>query len=132
MLGAQPLQIGRLWGMIIPPQLGHEDMLILVEKTTEHKTDSFSTLEVKTEEMETPRPTIDVTNLDSPRSLEKERKKALRSRIPRVSPRANVVVARYRNRQRDLLGESNDDPDPYDPTYIFFVNSVKNDDRLGR
>ena len=107
-------------------------MLILVEKTTEHKTDSFSSPELKVEEMETPRPTIDVDNLGSPRSLDKERKKALRSRIPRVSPRANVVVARYRNRQRDLLGESDDDPDPYDPTYVFFVNSEKNDDRLGR
>lgn len=82
--------------------------------------------------MDTPRPTIDVENLDSPRSLDKERKKALRSRIPRVSPRAYTIVARYRDRQRDLLSDSDDDPDPYKPTYIFFVNSLKNDERLGR
>jgi hypothetical protein len=108
-------------------------MFILVKEVTEHKTDSFSTGQVKTEEMETPRPTIEVNDLDSPKSLSQERKKALRSRIPRVSPRAYVVVARYRTRQRDLLGgESDDDPDPYDPAYIFFVNNLKNDDRLGR
>lgn len=119
--------------MIAPPQLGQTDMFILVKEVTQHKTDSFSAVEVKVEEMITPRPTIDVDNLESPKSLNRERKKALRSRIPRVSPRANVVVARYRTRQRDLLGgESDDDPDPYDPAYIFFVNSLKNDDRLGR
>lgn len=105
-------------------------MLILVKKTTEHKTDSFST-DPKAEEMDTPRPTVDVENLDSPKSLGKERKKALRSRIPRVSPRAYVVVSRYRNRQRDMLSDTDDDPDPYDPSYIFFVKSEKND-LLGR
>ncbi len=104
-----------------------------MKEVTEHKTDSFSTGEVKAEEMTTPRPTIDVDNLDSPKSLGEQRKKALRSRIPRVSPRAYVVVSRYRERQRKLLGdESDDDPDPYDPSYIFFVNNLKNDDRLGR
>lgn len=82
--------------------------------------------------MDTPRPTLDVDNLDPPRSLEKERKKALRSRIPRVSPRAYTVVARYRDRQRDLLSDSDDDPDPYKPTYIFFVKSLKNEPLLGR
>ncbi len=108
-------------------------MFILVKEVTEHKTDSFSTGQVKMEEMTTPRPTVDVDNLDSPKSLNTERKKALRSRIPRVSPRAYVVVARYRDRQRKLLGdESDDDPDPYDPSYIFFVNNLKNEDLLGR
>jgi hypothetical protein len=82
--------------------------------------------------METPRPVIDVDNLDSPRSLKDERKKALRSRIPRVSPRAYTVVSKYRSRQRDRLEESDEDPDPYKPTYIFFVNSEKNEGRLGR
>lgn len=129
------MQMGRLWGTIVPPQLGQSDMFILVKEVTEHKTDSFSTPESKAEEMETPRPTIEVNNLDSPKSLNAERKKALRSRIPRVSPRAYVVVSRYRNRQRKLLGdESDDDPNPYESSYIFFVNNEKNDDdaRLGR
>jgi hypothetical protein len=110
-------------------------MFILVKEVTQHKTDSFSAVEVKVEEMITPRPTIDVDNLESPKSLNRERKKALRSRIPRVSPRAYVVVSRYRDRQRKLLGdESDDDPNPYESSYIFFVNNEKNDDddRLGR
>jgi hypothetical protein len=61
-------------------------------------------------------------------------KKALRRpNSARVSAGVCQWRTRYRERQRKLLGdESDDDPDPYDPSYIFFVNNLKNEDLLGR
>lgn len=66
-----------------------------------------------------PRPTLDVVNLDSPKSLLKKRRRALKKAIPR-DKEARKVVSRLRRRQNRALGSRDDDPDPYDPSYIFY------------
>ncbi len=67
-----------------------------------------------------PRPTLDVTNLDSPRTLLKKRRRAMKRAMNR-NKKASAVVAKYRRKQRRLSGESDvSDPDPYDSDYIFY------------
>ena len=66
------------------------------------------------------RPTLDLDNLDSPSSLVKSRRRALKRAMSRTT-RASEVVSKYRRKQRRLLdGESESDPDPYDPYYVFY------------
>jgi hypothetical protein len=66
------------------------------------------------------RPTLDLDNLESPSSLVKSRRRALKRAMLRTS-RASDVVSKYRRKQRRLLdGESDSDPDPYDPYYVFY------------
>ena len=66
------------------------------------------------------RPTLDVTNLDSPKSLREERRRALKRAMKRNS-KTSEAVSKYRRKQRRLLdGESDSDPDPYSPDYIFY------------
>jgi hypothetical protein len=36
------------------------------------------------------------------------------------SPEAARILSRHRRRQTRRLGERDDDPDPYEPSYIFF------------
>jgi hypothetical protein len=75
-----------------------------------------------------PRPTLDVTNLDSPRTLLKKRRRAMKRAMHR-STKASSVVSKYRRKQRRLLdGDSDSDPDPYDSEYIFFcLEGVRED-----
>ena len=70
--------------------------------------------------METPRPTLDVTNLDSPESLRKKRKTMLKDAMGKPHRDAGRVVTKYRSRQTKLLGERDEDPHPYSPTYVFY------------
>lgn len=66
------------------------------------------------------RPTLDITNLDSPRTVQKKRQRDMKRAIRR-DKNATTVVSKYRRKQRRLLdGDSDSDPDPYDPDYIFF------------
>ena len=66
------------------------------------------------------RPTLDVDHLESPKSLIKERRRVLKRAMAR-STKASDAVSRYRRKQRRLLdGESDSDPDPYSPDYIFY------------
>lgn len=68
-----------------------------------------------------PRPTLDVVNLDSPRRLQRHRRRAMKVVIPREEKKlASRVVSRYRRQQRRLLGEKDSDPDPYDSDYVFY------------
>jgi hypothetical protein len=68
-----------------------------------------------------PRPTLDVVNLESPRRVYRERRKAMKLELPKEEKkRASRVVARYRLKQKKLLGKTDVDPDPYDSDYIFF------------
>ena len=67
-----------------------------------------------------PRPTLDVLNLESPHELRKKRKAAMKKAMGPVGPIATRVVSKYRARQTKLLGESEEDPYPYSPTYIFY------------
>ena len=70
--------------------------------------------------METPRPTLDTLNLHSPESLRKKRRSALKHALGKLHPDAGRVVTKYRSRQAKLLGERDEDPHPYSPTYVFY------------
>jgi RNA-splicing ligase RtcB len=70
--------------------------------------------------METPRPILDVENLDSPDTLRKKRKSAMKKALGSTGSSAGRVVSKYRARQTKLLGESDEDPYPYSPKYIFY------------
>ena len=68
-----------------------------------------------------PRPTLDVINLDSPKTLMKKRRGDLKRALPRKDDKVRKVLRRYRRRQARELDESDtSDPDPYDPAYIFY------------
>lgn len=77
--------------------------------------------------METPRPTLEVTNLTSPPALRskrradwKKRMKAAIAKPPEHTRQCSNLLSRYRKRQTKLLGESDEDPCPYKPTYVFY------------
>jgi hypothetical protein len=68
-----------------------------------------------------PRPTLDVVNLESPRRLQRHRRRAMKVVLPRAEKKmASRVVSRYRRQQRRLSGEKESDPDPYDSDYVFY------------
>lgn len=75
------------------------------------------------------RPTIDP---DSPVSsmVKKLRANCMKQRMPKYAKhdyaKMYYVMYKYRKRQRQLL-EDNDieDPDPYDPTYVFYCFTGK-------
>jgi hypothetical protein len=67
------------------------------------------------------RPTLDVINLDSPRRVYRERRRAMKLDIPKQDKKlATRVVSRYRRKQKRLIGKTVDDPDPYDSDYVFY------------
>lgn len=75
----------------------------------------------------TPRPTLDVTNLDSPRSLHSHRKRTMRRILKaaldfskKEKKVISKIISRLRRRQKRYLGTKDSDPDPYDPDYIFY------------
>lgn len=74
-----------------------------------------------------PRPTVDVTNLDSTRRLRSHRRKVMKRILKafmdlskQEKKSVSKVVSWYRSRQKKLLGETDSDPNPYDSTYIFY------------
>lgn len=67
-----------------------------------------------------PRPKLDVMNLSSPAELTKQRKAVFKKALGPVGPIASRVLSKYRARQTKLLGESDEDPNPYSPTYVFY------------
>jgi hypothetical protein len=75
----------------------------------------------------TPRPTLDVTNLDSPHRLHSHRRKVMKRAIKAVldfskkeKKIVSKIISRLRRRQKRYLGTKDTDPDPYDPDYIFY------------
>lgn len=77
--------------------------------------------------METPRPTLDVINLDCSEQLYYKRANRLKRRLG-VRRKARRILKTFRTMQQDKLpGESIEDPYPYDPSYIFYVEL-----RIGR
>ena len=67
------------------------------------------------------RPTLDVSKLKSPSRLKRQRRKAMEIEIPKRDKKiVSRVLSSYRRKQRRLLGETDSDPDPYDPAYVFF------------
>ncbi len=67
-----------------------------------------------------PRPTLDVVNLDSPDSLRKKRRRYIKRALPPKDDNVRKVLRRYRRRQFRELDSDTSDPDPYDPSYIFY------------
>jgi hypothetical protein len=68
-----------------------------------------------------PRPTLDVINLESPRRVYRERRRAMKLELPKEQKKiASRVVSRYRRKQKKLWGKTVSDPDPYDPDYVFY------------
>jgi hypothetical protein len=72
--------------------------------------------------METPRPTLSMSVPHTPgRSSEWKRHLArLVDRSPEDAQIVACVLTRHRRRQTRRLGVRVDDPDPYEPSYIFF------------
>jgi hypothetical protein len=70
-----------------------------------------------------PRPTLDVVNLTPSNRMASERRRRLK-RILRKNEGSKVVtriLARYRRKQKVLLGgKTDEDPDPYDSDYVFY------------
>lgn len=76
-------------------------------------------------EISTPKPTLDVTNLDTRTSLLKRRLKEYKRRIPKFDKYDRREIAyilhKFRKKQRKMLDSRNiEDPDPYDCTYVFY------------
>lgn len=67
-----------------------------------------------------PRPTLDVLNLESPETLRKQRRVALKKAMDPAGSTASRVLTKYRAKQTKLLGEPDVDPYPYSSTYIFY------------
>ena len=77
-------------------------------------------------EPSTPRPTLELETTLSDSALRKIRRKR-RNLICSViqtfltdTEVARRVLSKYRRRQTRLLGERDEDPNPYDPDYIFY------------
>ena len=71
------------------------------------------------------KPTLDVTHLRSPAALQAQRRKQMDSVIQRSYTDVDrkqiaAVLRRYRTRQTKRLGYRYEDPDPYDPEYLFY------------
>jgi hypothetical protein len=76
---------------------------------------------------ETPKPTIDVDSMYLKRSND-IRKKILKC-DPRDYSKAYRIMKKFRDKQQMLLGaESIEDPDPFEPTYIFYCFTGKLED----
>lgn len=70
--------------------------------------------------METPRPTLDVVNLVSPPALTSKRRARMKKVLGPAGPVVSRILSKYRTRQTHLLGDRDEDPCPYKPTYVFY------------
>lgn len=80
----------------------------------------------------TPRPTLDVVNLNSPLRVYTARKRQLRRALDTLTKEEKKllsrVMSRYRRKQKKLLGHTETDPDPYDADYVFYcLEGTRND-----
>ena len=80
--------------------------------------------------METPRPTIDVENLEWDSRLAKKRATRMRRRIGGQIREANKVIRVFRNFQKKLLPKDWEDPSPYQYDYIFYTKYYKSQSEL--
>lgn len=84
----------------------------------------------KIEEMEMDlKPTLNVDDLRQCEEYRKEWKRKIRELIhtdKKVRSRENRILRKWRDKQDELLGyEDEEDPDPYQPTYVFFCLEAK-------
>jgi len=71
------------------------------------------------------KPTLDVTNLRSTAKLQSERRKTMESAIQRTytdvdRKQVTAILRKLRTQQTKRLGFREEDPDPYDPDYLFY------------
>lgn len=77
----------------------------------------------------TPRPELNVDDLDSTVTLHKQRAEEFKKRLPKFTERRKrrirYILTKFRAKQKEMLDKvykdaEYDDPDPYDPTYLFY------------
>jgi hypothetical protein len=75
----------------------------------------------------TTRPTLDVENLDISKRQNKHRQKAFQHRLKFILNTTkhdkhlfSHILSKYRKLQKKRLGTKDEDPDPYEPDYIFY------------
>ncbi len=70
-----------------------------------------------------PKPTLETEHLPQCAEHSKEWKRKIRELVhtdKRVRSRENRVLRKWRDKQDELLGYEEEDPDPYQPTYVFY------------
>jgi hypothetical protein len=73
---------------------------------------------------ETPRPQLDVTNLETPKPLWRERRRAWKKLFPKGGKKMSRILYKFREMQRDMLRSDDiEDPNPYAKTYVFYALS---------
>jgi hypothetical protein len=77
----------------------------------------------------TPKPELNVDDLDCPVALQLQRILDFKKRFPKLTPphkrRIRYILTKLRAKQKEMLDEAYDDPDyddpdPYDETYLFY------------
>jgi len=77
----------------------------------------------------TPKPELNVDDLDCPPALRTQREDALKKRFPKLTDRhkrrIRYILTKFRAKQKEMLDKvykepDYDDPDPYDATYLFY------------
>lgn len=69
------------------------------------------------------KPTLDIINLrvcEKHRRDWKRRISAIVHEDKKARSRANRILRKWRGKQEELTGEEIEDPDPYQPTYVFY------------
>lgn len=70
---------------------------------------------------QTPKPTLEVIDLDSSKNLQSQRKRRMKQIFKGITTKeSKAVVTKYRRRQTHILDGYSSDPDPYETTYIFY------------
>jgi hypothetical protein len=72
----------------------------------------------------TPKPELNVDDLDCPSALQLQRILDFKKRFPKLTDRdkrrIRYIMTKFRAKQKKMLDEGYDDPDPYDETYLFY------------
>jgi hypothetical protein len=77
----------------------------------------------------TPKPELNVDDLDCPVALQLQRILDFKKRFPKLTTphkrRIRYILTKFRAKQKEMLDEAYDDPDyddpdPYDETYLFY------------
>ena len=77
----------------------------------------------------TPKPELNVDDLDCPAALQLHRILDFKKRFPKLTDRhkrrIRYILTKFRAKQKKMLDEAYDDPDyddpdPYDETYLFY------------
>jgi hypothetical protein len=84
-------------------------------------------------QMDTPRPTLDTLHYSNRIASRREKVWNLRVRHLLAIPQNEEVIirnvlAKHRRRQTRRLGSRDEDPDPYDRTYIFYCLQGQRED----